>query len=135
MVEKLSSVKIITAACLVTSVPVPIAIPMPAFFTAGASLTPSPVIATIWPFFLRTSTRRTLCSGLTRAITPMPSTVASASSSLMAPNPAPVIIRTLIPAALAAAIDARAAGRGGSAMPARAGSSSPVTRPSRPAPG
>ena len=49
MVEKLSSVRIITAASLVTSVPVPIAIPMSAFFTAGASLTPSPVIATISP--------------------------------------------------------------------------------------
>src|SRR5487761_1445668 len=52
MVEKLSSVRIITAASLVTSVPVPIAIPMSAFFTAGASLTPSPVIATIWPGLL-----------------------------------------------------------------------------------
>ncbi|HMC94388.1 MAG TPA: hypothetical protein VKO16_06410, partial [Polyangia bacterium] len=65
IVEKLSSVRIITAASLVTSVPVPIAIPISAFFTAGASLTPSPVIATIWPFLLRTSTRRTLCSGVT----------------------------------------------------------------------
>ena len=90
MVEKLSSVRIITAASLVTSVPVPIEIPMSAFLTAGASLTPSPVMATIWPFFRKTSTRRTLCSGLTRAITPMPSTLASASSSLMAANSAPV---------------------------------------------
>ena len=79
-VEKLSSVRIITAASWVTSVPVPIAIPMSAFFTAGASLTPSPVIATIWPFFLSTSTRRTLCPGLTRAITPMSSTLTRASS-------------------------------------------------------
>ena len=82
-VEKLSSVRIITAASWVTSVPVPIAIPMSAFFTAGASLTPSPVIATIWPCFLRTSTRRTLCPGLTLAITPMPSTLTRASSSLI----------------------------------------------------
>src|SRR5208282_2154816 len=42
MMEKLSPVRIITAATLVTSVPVPIAIPMSAFFAAGASLTPSP---------------------------------------------------------------------------------------------
>src|SRR6266516_2776947 len=50
MVEKLSSVRIITAASLVTSVPViPIAMPMSAFFSAGASLTPSPVIATMLP--------------------------------------------------------------------------------------
>ena len=35
-----------TAACLVTSVPViPIAMPMSAFLRAGASFTPSPVIA------------------------------------------------------------------------------------------
>jgi len=44
----------------------PIAIPMSAFFSAGASLTPSPVMATIWPSRLSTSTRRTLCSGVTR---------------------------------------------------------------------
>jgi len=103
MVEKLSSVRIITAASLVTSVPVPMAMPMSAFFTAGASLTPSPVIATIWPCFLRTLTRRTLCSGLTRAITPMPSTLASASSSLMAANPAPLITVPSMPSWRAAA--------------------------------
>ena len=83
--------------------PVPIAIPMSAFFTAGASLTPSPVIATIWPCFLRTSTRRTLCSGLTRAITPMPSILSSASSSLIAPNSAPVITVPSMPSWLATA--------------------------------
>ena len=50
MVAKLSSVRIITAASLVTSVPViPIAMPMSALFSAGASLTPSPVIATMCP--------------------------------------------------------------------------------------
>ena len=71
IVEKLSSVRIMTAASLATSVPVmPIAIPMSAFFSAGASLTPSPVMATISPLRWSTSTRRTLCSGLTRAITP-----------------------------------------------------------------
>ena len=47
---KLSSVKIISAASFATSVPViPIAIPIFAFFKAGASLTPSPVTATISP--------------------------------------------------------------------------------------
>ena len=108
MVEKLSSVRIITAASLVTSVPVPIAIPMSAFFTAGASLTPSPVIATIWPFFRRTSTRRTLCWGLTRAITPIPSTLSSASSSLMAANSVPVSTVPSMPSwpATAAAVTA-----------------------------
>ena len=50
MEAKLSSVRVIAAASLVTSVPVmPIAMPMSAFFSAGASLTPSPVIATTCP--------------------------------------------------------------------------------------
>ena len=50
MVAKLSSARIILAASFVTSVPVmPMATPMSAFFSAGASFTPSPVIATIWP--------------------------------------------------------------------------------------
>ena len=46
IVAKLSSVRIIAAASLETSVPVmPIAMPMSACLSAGASLTPSPVIA------------------------------------------------------------------------------------------
>src|SRR5215213_950692 len=50
MVAKLSSVRIIVAASLVTSVPVmPIATPMSALRRAGASLTPSPVIPTTSP--------------------------------------------------------------------------------------
>lgn len=48
IVEKLSSDKIISEASLATSVPaIPIATPIWAYFKAGASLTPSPVIATI----------------------------------------------------------------------------------------
>ena len=47
---KLSSVRTMSAVCLATSVPVmPIATPIFARFSAGASLTPSPVIATTWP--------------------------------------------------------------------------------------
>ena len=47
MVAKLSSVSVISAAPLATSVPViPIAQPISAAFSAGASLTPSPVIDT-----------------------------------------------------------------------------------------
>ena len=50
MVAKLSSVRIITAASFETSVPViPIATPMSAALSAGASFTPSPVIATTLP--------------------------------------------------------------------------------------
>ena len=53
MVAKLSSVRIMTAASLDTSVPVmPMATPMSAFLSAGASFTPSPVMATMLPFGL-----------------------------------------------------------------------------------
>ena len=70
MVEKLSSVKIISAASLDTSVPViPIAHPISAFFRAGASFTPSPVIAHIAFLFCLASTILTLSFGATRANT------------------------------------------------------------------
>ena len=83
MVAKLSSVRIMTAASLETSVPViPMATPISAFFSAGASFTPSPVMATMRPLRFRMSTRRTLCSGVTRAMTPMSSMRRNASSSL-----------------------------------------------------
>ena len=90
MVAKLSSVRIMSAASLVTSVPVmPIATPMSARFSAGASLTPSPVMATTLPWRLRVSTRRTLSSGATRATTPISSSCRSSSSSCSAANSAP----------------------------------------------
>ncbi len=67
---KLSSVKIKSEAFFATSVPFfPIAIPISAVFKEGASLTPSPVIATIFPSPLKAFTMRTLCSGETRAKT------------------------------------------------------------------
>lgn len=48
IVLKLSSARTISEASLATSVPaIPIAIPIWAYFNAGASFTPSPVIATI----------------------------------------------------------------------------------------
>ena len=53
IVAKLSSVIIISDAPLATSVPFPpIAQPISAVFKAGASFTPSPVMATILPFLL-----------------------------------------------------------------------------------
>ena len=47
----------------------PIAMPMSADFEAGASLTPSPVIATMLPSTCSAFTMRSLCSGATRAYT------------------------------------------------------------------
>ena len=50
MEAKLSSNRIMSAACLDTSEPaMPIAMPMSAFFSAGESFTPSPVTATMAP--------------------------------------------------------------------------------------
>ena len=67
---KLSSVRTMSAAPLATSVPaIPIATPMSACFNAGASLTPSPVMATTLPGSCRALTRRSFCSGATRAKT------------------------------------------------------------------
>ena len=70
MVENLSSVRIIRAALLETSVPfLPIAMPTSAALSAGASLTPSPVIATTSPRACHALTILILSSGLTRAYT------------------------------------------------------------------
>jgi hypothetical protein len=67
---KLSSIMIMSAACLATSVPViPIAKPTSAFFRAGASLVPSPVTATVSPSSLKPVTSKYLSSGLDLAKT------------------------------------------------------------------
>merc|ERR1719331_3243941 len=61
---KLSSSRIMSAACLETSDPaIPIATPMSAFFRAGESLTPSPVTATILPIRWQPSTMISFCCG------------------------------------------------------------------------
>ena len=68
MVAKLSSVNVTSAAPFATSVPVmPIAQPISAALSAGASLTPSPVMETTLPFFCHALTMRILFSGETRA--------------------------------------------------------------------
>ncbi len=68
MVAKLSSSSTIDEASLVTSVPAsPIAMPISASLTAGASLTPSPVMATMFPALLRALTIISLCFGETLA--------------------------------------------------------------------
>ena len=84
------------------------ATPMSAILSAGASFTPSPVMATMWPLRRRISTSRTLSSGATRAMTPMSSIAASASSSDIAANSAPVIARPSMPSwrAMASAVTA-----------------------------
>ena len=65
---KLSSVSTMSEAARVTSVPVrPMAMPMSAAATAGASFMPSPVMATISPRAFKAWTIRCLCSADTRA--------------------------------------------------------------------
>ena len=88
---KLSSVSTISEASLATSVPViPIATPISEFFKAGASFTPSPVIATTWPLFFKAFKILTLCSGLTLAHITILSTILSSSSSLNLSNSSPL---------------------------------------------
>ena len=142
MVAKLSSVRVIAAASFVTSVPVsPIAMPMSAFFRAGASFTPSPVMATTCWFACRAATTRSLCAGETRAYTSMVSASRTSWSSDMASSSvptttrplrsrpssratavavtgwSPVIITGRMPARSQTAIASRASVRGGSIIP------------------
>ncbi len=64
MDEKSSSSRTSPEASRATSVPrPPIATPISEAFSAGASLTPSPVIATTSPFALSAWTSRSFCSG------------------------------------------------------------------------
>ena len=68
IVAKLSSINIISLDAFETSVPViPIAHPMSAAFSAGASLTPSPVILTTLSWCCQALTIRILSVGETRA--------------------------------------------------------------------
>ena len=103
MVAKLSSVRIIRPAFFATCVPVPMAIPMSAALIAGASLTPSPVMATTSPFLRRVSTINTLWSGATRPTTPMLSMRSSRSDSLIAASSEPRMASPGIPNCLATA--------------------------------
>ena len=144
IVAKLSSARIMSAASLLTSVPVtPMATPMSADRSAGESFTPSPVIATMLPSSCRASTRRSLCSGATRAYTdglpgqgpqalvvePLDVGARRGRASRRAARPrsaamraavrgwSPVIMTVRIPAAWASPMATRASSRGGSMMP------------------
>ena len=77
-------------ASLATSLPLPIATPMSAIRSAGASLTPSPVIATTAPPACSAPTMRILCAGLVRANTPTPRTASRSAVPPSASSAAPV---------------------------------------------
>ena len=107
IVAKLSSTKIIFAVSFATSVPViPIEIPISAFLIAGASFTPSPVIATISPFSWRAFTSCTLFCGDTLAKTLFSLAIFLISSSVILFNSFPSIawsLESAIPKSLAIA--------------------------------
>ena len=69
------------------------ATPILALLSAGASLMPSPVMATMWPWRWSAPTMRSLCSGSTRANTRTCSTIASSSLSVMVRSSVPVTSR------------------------------------------
>ena len=74
-----------------TSVPrPPIAIPICAALSDGASLTPSPVMATISPLALSASTMRSFCSGMIRANTVAVRTRCASWSALSVSSSSPV---------------------------------------------
>ena len=150
MVAKLSSASTMSDASLAASVPfMPMATPTSARLRAGASFTPSPVMATTWPSSCRALTRRSLCSGLARANTSTSmATRRRAASSIMAtsapvmaglPTPmpswapmaravstwSPVIILTRMPAWWHSPTARMASSRGGSMMPTSASSVKP----------
>ena len=110
IVAKLSSVRIITAASLETSVPVmPIAMPMSACLSAGASLTPSPVIADDVALALEDVDEADLVLGRDAGDdADVVDLARRPASSLIAANSAPVIARPSMPSwrAIASAVTA-----------------------------
>mmetsp|Transcript_35500 Transcript_35500/g.71063 ORF Transcript_35500/g.71063 Transcript_35500/m.71063 type:complete len:207 (-) Transcript_35500:118-738(-) len=96
IVVKLSSASTILDAPCATAVPDPIATPMSAALSAGASLTPSPVMAATSPgpplssASWRRSTMCCLWMGSVREKSDAPCTAASCSAADIAPNSRPV---------------------------------------------
>ncbi|KAI8374314.1 uncharacterized protein BYT42DRAFT_575942 [Radiomyces spectabilis] len=77
MTERPGSVNTISAAERAASDASATAIPTLALDKAGASLTPSPVMATMWSIFCNRSTISCLCSGYTPAKPSAPRTSSS----------------------------------------------------------
>ena len=83
---------VISLASLATDVPSPIERPTCAAFNAGASFVPSPVTATTAPFCCSSCTRRCLSVGRARHMIFKSKTRSSASSSVNASKPGPVMM-------------------------------------------
>mmetsp|Transcript_17841 Transcript_17841/g.35939 ORF Transcript_17841/g.35939 Transcript_17841/m.35939 type:complete len:284 (+) Transcript_17841:1828-2679(+) len=103
METKLSSMMITSDAFFATSVPwMPMAKPTSAFLSAGASLVPSPVTATVWatPVAVEAwmpETSTCLSSGVDRASTRSAGHTLSNSSCLMLPSPSVTRSRNVFP--------------------------------------
>ena len=95
MVCRSPLVSVMSPACMAASVPVPIASPMFAWVSAGASLIPSPANATTVYFFCSSCIAWTFCSGSTCAlISVIPTWFATACAVVWL---SPVIMMTCSP--------------------------------------
>ncbi|KYQ56224.1 hypothetical protein ALC60_04838 [Trachymyrmex zeteki] len=130
MEEKLSSANTISEADFATAVPEPIAIPISAFFKAGASFTPSPVCRTGSTREKRRAlAQAAFCSDVGRSSNSRPEYDLPVVSSSSPKTPirrqmasavallSPVITITRMPAARHLAIESNTSLRGGSSMP------------------
>ena len=79
---------------IATSVPVPIAIPTSALAKAGASLIPSPAIATMRPSFCNLLTSSSLSAGLTSPCTSSIPRRAATERAVVRPSPVAITIRS-----------------------------------------
>ena len=97
MLRRSPPIRVMSEAAIATSVPVPMAMPRSAWASAGASLMPSPTIATTLPSACSALTLSAFCSGSTSASTwsmPTSRAIASAVARL-----SPVSIQTSRPSA------------------------------------
>ena len=102
MPRKSPFTRVTPALCMATSVPVPMAMPTSAAASAGASLMPSPAIATLRPLAISALTCAALSSGSTSAMaSSIPSLRATASAVL---RESPVSITTRMPVRFSAAM-------------------------------
>src|SRR6266508_1592436 len=113
-------------ASMATSVPLPMAIPRAAWTSAGASLTPSPTIATVLPWACRRAISPTLSAGMTSASARSMPTLAAIAAAVVWLSP--VSMATSRPMACSRATCSAAPGLSVSAT-----ASTPRTSPSQPA--
>mmetsp|Transcript_1320 Transcript_1320/g.3820 ORF Transcript_1320/g.3820 Transcript_1320/m.3820 type:complete len:471 (+) Transcript_1320:480-1892(+) len=105
------------AASMAMSVPLPMARPRSAWARAGASLMPSPTMATICPASCSVFTWRALLPGMTSAITNSSERPSFSATELAVVLLSPVTIHVEMPMELSLLRSARLSGRGASAMP------------------